>query len=362
MALPRTVAAPAQVSLREAYAHSMEINRQYGRSYFLATRLLPAYKRPHVHALYGFSRSADNIVDAPAPPGAPDPTPVQRAERLRRWGAGLAAGLAGKPVRDPTLLAVVHTIRGYDLDPEDFDKFLHSMAMDLTVTRYETYTDLLGYMEGSAAVIGTMMLPILGMVPGADLALARESARQLGLAFQLTNFIRDVEEDLGLGRIYLPRRDMERFGVTSDLLYADARARRASPPVRSLIEYECGRALAHYDAARAGLALLEPRSRVCIRAAFLLYGGILDEVGRAGYDVLRRRVRVPRRRRATIVAVAASPRLFEVATHRWAVRRVGPPRTSAPHQDAWRHGLQRHGRWRRDADMAHSDLPQRQVR
>ena len=118
---------------------------------------------------------------------------------------------------------MLHTIAVFDLDPEDFRKFLHSMAMDLTVTSYPTYDDLLDYMEGSAAVIGTMMLPILG---SADRSAAREPARQLGLAFQLTNFIRDVAEDLDRGRTYLPDAHLAEFGVTRD---APRDARAATP-------------------------------------------------------------------------------------------------------------------------------------
>jgi phytoene synthase len=320
VALPRTDTAASHASLGEAYAQSLEINRQHGRSYFLATRLLPAHKRPHVHALYGFTRSADDIVDAPGKPGHPTPpTQAERRARLESWSAAFLAGVAGAPVTDPILPAVLNTIRVYALDLGDFDRFLRSMASDLTVTSYRTYDDLLAYMEGSAAVIGTMMLPILGVVPGGDPRVARESARQLGLAFQLTNMIRDVREDLDRGRIYLPEEDLDRFGVTGDLLRADSRHGRASAPVRALIGYECRRALDHYRAAKPGLALLEPRSRVCIRAAFLLYGGILDAVGRAGYDVLRGRVRVPWHRRAAIVATASSERLFETRTRRWRV-------------------------------------------
>src|SRR5436309_1005228 len=121
--------------------------------------------------------------------------------------------------------AVRDTIERFELDRADFTAFLRSMAMDLTITGYPTYDDLLEYMEGSAAAIGTMMLPILG---AADRAAAREPARQLGLAFQLTNFIRDVGEDLDCGRIYLPLKDLAEFGVTPD----DLRARRATLPIR----------------------------------------------------------------------------------------------------------------------------------
>jgi phytoene synthase len=222
-------------------------------------------------------------------------------------------------VADPLLPAVLHTIQRYGLDPADFDRFLESMTMDLEITAYPTYDDLLEYMEGSAAVIGTMMLPILGVRSGGDAAVARESARQLGLGFQLTNMIRDVAEDLERGRVYLPEADLDRFGVDRGRLTADARDRQTSAAVRALLRYECRRALAHYRAALPGLALLEPRSRVCIRAAFLLYGGILDEVGRAGYDVMRSRVRVPGRRRLGAVVAALSARTFGRRFARWRV-------------------------------------------
>jgi 15-cis-phytoene synthase len=173
------------------------------------------------------------------------------------------------------------------------------MAMDLTVTDYETYADLLGYMEGSAAVIGTMMLPILDP---ADRARAREPARQLGLAFQLTNFIRDVAEDLDRGRVYLPQADLARFGVTvADLREAAAR-RAAGPAVRALIAYEVGRARGHYAAAAPGIPMLAATSQACIRTAYRLYSGILGEVERAGYDVFTRRAVVPTRRRFSVVA------------------------------------------------------------
>jgi 15-cis-phytoene synthase len=139
-------------------------------------------------------------------------------------------------------------------------------------------------------VIGTMMAPIL---ESSDPPAAREHARQLGLAFQLTNFIRDLSEDLARGRVYLPAEDLERFGVRR----ADLAADQASPAVRELLAFEVTRARAHYRAAAPGIDLLAPSSRPCVRVAFDLYGGILDEVERAGYQVLDRRVRVPRHRR-----------------------------------------------------------------
>jgi phytoene synthase len=273
-------------TLGAAYERCRQLHARHGRTYYLATLLLPRWKRRHVHALYGFTRYADEIVDdlSSTLDGA------GQAAALEAWGDRFFAGLRGQPCPDPILPAVLHTVRAFDLDVADFERFLHSMAMDLHTDGYRSYQDLLAYMEGSAAVIGTMMAPIL---ESADPPAAAEHARQLGLAFQLTNFIRDVAEDLERGRVYLPAEDLERFGVGR----ADLAATQASPAVAELLAFEVERARAHYRAAEPGIELLAPSSRPCIRVAFDLYGGILDEVERAGYQVLASRVAVPRHRR-----------------------------------------------------------------
>src|SRR4051794_40448058 len=272
--------------LAAAYERCRELHRFHGRTYYLATRLLPAWKRRHVHALYGFTRYADEIVDrTEALP------PNQRAAQLTEWSDRFMAGLRGEPVDDPLLPAVLHTIAVFDLDVDDFATFLRSMAMDLTITSYETYDDLLDYMEGSAAVIGTMMLPILG---ASDRTAAREPARQLGLAFQLTNFIRDVAEDLQRGRVYLPIEDLARFDITP------ADLRPGNPKIKPLMAYEVSRARRHYAIAAPGIPLLEPTSQAYMRTAYRLYGGILDEVEAADYDVFTRRATVPNSRRASV--------------------------------------------------------------
>ncbi|MEV6342216.1 phytoene/squalene synthase family protein [Actinoplanes sp. NPDC051851] len=274
--------------LAAAYARCRELHREHGRTYYLATRLLPAWKRRHVHALYGFTRFADEIVDR-----TESLPPAERAARLRDWSDRFLAGLRGAEADDPLLPAVLHTIAVFDLDVADFEKFLRSMAMDLTVTRYATYPDLLDYMDGSAAVIGTMMLPILG---SSDPVAAREPARQLGLAFQLTNFVRDVAEDLDRGRVYLPEEHLAAFGVTRETL----ERRVATPEVKALIRDEVARAREHYALAAPGIPLLEPASQACMRTAFQLYGGILDEIEAADHDVFARRATVPHHRRAAV--------------------------------------------------------------
>jgi phytoene synthase len=275
-----------EADLAGAYERCRALHKHHGRTYYLATRLLPAWKRRHVHALYGFTRYADEIVDR-----TEVLPPEQRAARLAEWSDRFVAGLRGEPVDDPLLPAVLHTIAVFDLEVADFATFLRSMAMDLTITSYPTYHDLLDYMEGSAAVIGTMMLPILG---ASDRPAAREPARQLGLAFQLTNFIRDVAEDLRRGRVYLPLEDLARFELTP------ADLRPGNPKVKPLIAYEVSRARRHYALAAPGIPLLEPASQACMRTAYRLYAGILDEVEAADHDVFARRATVPPSRRAAV--------------------------------------------------------------
>jgi len=284
--------------LAVAYERCRRLHRRHGRTYYLATRLLPAWKRRHVHALYGFTRYADDIVDGRLPV----------AERRRGLAALTEAFLTGDGSADPLLPAVLHTVRVFDIDLGEFRRFLDSMAMDLTVREYRTYDDLLGYMAGSAAAVGAMMLPVLGT---ADRSAALGPARELGLAFQLTNFIRDVGEDVDRGRVYLPAEDLARFGVTRADLSAALSTGLAGRPIRELVAFEVARAREHYARAVPGVALLDASSQPCIRAAYRVYGAILDEVERAGCDVFTRRAIVPRHRRLAcrrLPATARAPR------------------------------------------------------
>ncbi|MDP9870123.1 MULTISPECIES: phytoene/squalene synthase family protein [Streptosporangium] len=278
------------MTLTGSYECCRRLNARHGRSYYLATLLLPAWKRPHVHALYGFARYADEIVDSFTATG-------DRVAALDGLAGRTAGALAGGAVDDPVLPAFAHTVRSFGIDRADIDDFLRAMRADLTVNRYATYDSLLGYMEGSAAAIGTMTLPVLEPLPGMAEA-ARGPARELGLAFQLTNFLRDVAEDLARGRVYLPLADLDRFGVAE----ADLGGGHPTAALRELLAFEIERARGHYRLALEGVELLTPSSRPCVRAAYELYGGILDRIEAAGHDVLGARATVPRRRRLAVFA------------------------------------------------------------
>lgn len=276
--------------LRGAYETCRGLNAAHGRTYYLSTLLLPPAKRPHVHALYGFARYADELVDDL---DAPDPA------ALVTWAERFLRDLAAGDSADPVSRAAIHTARTWDIPADTFEAFLESMRMDITVTGYPTYADLEHYMYGSAAVIGLQMVPILEPVAGreADAAL---HARLLGEAFQMSNFIRDVAEDLRRSRVYLPQEDLDKFGVTRE----DLSPGPTPPHVVDLLRFEIARTRALYADAVPGIDLLHPTSRDCLRTAVALYGGILDAVERAGHQVLDRRVAVPLRRRLRVAVPA----------------------------------------------------------
>jgi phytoene synthase len=297
--------------LRESYERCRELNAAHGKTYYLATLLLPPVKRPFVHALYGFARYADEIVDDLASTLSEQ----EKADWLASWGSAFLADVERGWSDDPICMAVVDTVRRWEIPVAHFEAFLHSMTMDLTVTEYRTYDDLYEYVYGSAAVIGLQMVPILE--PTAPEAYDR--AKDLGVAFQLANFIRDVNEDLDRGRVYLPLDELEGFGVTR----GDLEARVMTPSIRAALVEQVDRVRALEESARPGVDMLHPSSRDCIEAARVLYCGIVDEVERNDYDVFASRATVPLPRRLA-VAVPALRRA------RRARRRFGPGTVPLP--------------------------------
>jgi phytoene synthase len=275
--------------LDAAYRHCATIAARHGKSYHLATRLLPPDRRPAVHALYAAARTADDLVDLP---GA-DP-----AGELGDWSRAVLADLDAGWSDDPVRLALVDTYRRYDIAVEHLIDFLAAMTSDLRVTGYADLAALDRYMWGSAAVIGLQVLPVIGTAPGVPRAEAAPYAIALGEAFQLTNFLRDVGEDADRGRVYLPADLLASHGVTREQLVERRHDTRFAAVMREMVAVTRRR----YDDAAPGTALLAPESRDCVRAATALYGGILREIERADYRVLDRRVRVSRPRRLAVFA------------------------------------------------------------
>jgi phytoene synthase len=292
-----TAAGITDPDLRASYAECKRLNALHGKTYFLATLLLPKAKRPFVHALYGFARYADEIVDDLAS----QLSVQEKAKELNTWGSKVLSDLKKGNSQDAVGRALIDTVNRFDIPHEYFEAFLHSMEMDLTVQEYETYEDLMEYVYGSAAVIGLQMVPIL--VPlHAD---AYESAKTLGIAFQLANFIRDVGEDLDRSRVYLPKKELEQFGVDRKML----EARILTPEIVEALKFQIARVKRLQEQAAPGIQLLEPSSRPCIQAASTLYCGIVEEVEKINYDIFNKRAKTSTGRRLRVASAAYLKRL-----------------------------------------------------
>jgi phytoene synthase len=287
-----TAAGITDSDLRASYEECKRLNALHGKTYFLATLLLPKAKRPFVHALYGFARYADEIVDDLAS----ELSMEEKAEALSNWGNGVLADLKKGTSDDHVGRALIDTVKRFDIPHEHFEAFLHSMTMDLTVQEYETYEDLLEYVYGSAAVIGLEMVPILGPLHND----AFEAAKKLGIAFQLANFIRDVDEDLDRGRVYLPIKELAQFGVSREML----EERVLTPEIIEALKFQIARVRQLQAEAAPGIAMLEATSRPCIEAASTLYCGIVDEVEKIGYDIFNQRAKTSTGRRIRVAGAA----------------------------------------------------------
>ena len=287
-----TAAGITDPDLRASYLECKRLNSLHGKTYYLATLLLPKAKRPHVHALYGFARYADEIVDDLSS----TLTIEEKAKVLRVWGEKVLEDIRLGRSDDHVGRALVDTVQRFNIPIEHFEAFLHSMTMDLSVTEYQTYDDLMEYVYGSAAVIGLQMVPILG----ASDPKAYEAAQKLGIAFQLANFIRDVSEDLDRGRIYLPLDDLKAAGVSKEMLAA----KKLTPEIKQALQYQIERVRRLQREAAEGITLLDPVSQPCINAASELYCGIVDEVEKINYEIFTHRAKTSTWRRLKVALPA----------------------------------------------------------
>ena len=276
--------------LARGYQECRQLTWRHGTTYYWGAALLPRPQRRHVYAVYALCRLADDIVDAPMATADVDKVPATRAA-LQDFQGRFEQAVEDPSGAAPVLAAVGTTVRSSGIPMECFERFFTAMSMDLDTTAYPTWPDLLDYMEGSAAVIGEMMLPVLQ--PTSDAA--REPARALGFAFQLTNFLRDVDEDLARGRVYIPQEDLARFG-------ADPARRVVDEPWRQVMRFEIARNRQLYAHADQGLAHLPGASRRCVATARQLYAQILDLVEANDYDVFSGRLRLPTWRKAMTAA------------------------------------------------------------
>jgi len=278
--------------LQESYLECKRLNAQHGKTYYLATRLLPLEKRPYVHALYGFARYADEIVDDLKSTLTPD----EKKVALTSWSEKILSEIESAHSTDYIGRALVDTVNRWQIPTHYFAAFLDSMAMDLTITEYANYEDLLKYVYGSAAVIGLEMVHVLGVRREEDWQEALAGAQKLGIAFQLANFIRDVGEDLERGRIYLPMDELAAYEIDRGRLEARVVDRNFIEALR----FQIARVRQLQKEANATIDLLNPEAVGCIRAASELYCGIVDEVEKIGYQVFIKRAKTSTWRRAKV--------------------------------------------------------------
>ncbi len=257
------------ISLSEAYRVCYQATRQHSKSFFFSTQLLPSEKRRSIRALYAFGRMSDDIVDHP------DSDP---AYALAEWVRKVQSPRA--PANDPILLAWNDTCARYEIDGALVNELLAGFAMDLTITRYQTFADLWLYCYRVASVVGLLSMGVIGAAPGAT-----SYAIKLGVALQMTNIIRDVGEDARRGRIYLPQEDLRAFGLSDDDILSGV----YDDQFRALMQFQLARAHRLYDESWPGIALLPYDSRLAVGAAARVYRGILDKVAANKYDVHTKR-------------------------------------------------------------------------
>lgn len=269
------------LSLAESYELCRRVQKAHSRTYYFSTRFFPPHVRPRVHALYAFMRYADEIVDNPGVTSL-----GQQLEGLEAFERATMAAVAGEPVANPVLRAYADTVRACGIEPAHIAAFMQSMKMDTRVFRYPTYRDLEVYTYGSAAVVGLMMCRVVG----ADDRSADPHAEALGVAMQLSNFLRDVAEDWRRGRVYLPQEDLARFGYREEDLAAGVVDERFV----ALMRFEISRARKLYAYSDEGIRYIPPGRRWPVVVARRLYAGILDRIEAMDYDVFAGRAETSR--------------------------------------------------------------------
>lgn len=262
------------------YEVCRKLHRQFGTTYYHASRLFDPEIRNRVHAIYGFVRVPDEWVDNPGPL-----TSAEVRSQLEGWRAAMVEGVErGVCPEHPAMRAFCDVVPACGIPLAEGHLFIDAMLMDIDVTRYATYADLDRYMRGSAAAVGAMMTYAVGASPD---AINLESAMHLGNAMQLTNFLRDVSEDADRGRIYLPLEDLEKFGVSEE----DILSKRFSGEFRALMQFEVERARRLYESSHVGIRRLDGQAQRAVLLARILYARILDRIEELDHNVFAARAR-----------------------------------------------------------------------
>jgi phytoene synthase len=275
------------IPLEQSYAHCRAVAKARAKNFYYSFILLKPEKKNAMCAVYAFMRYCDDLSDEP---GA-------TRTAIDRWRDALTEALAGRPDDNPTWPAFLDSVVRYAIPHEYFYEMIEGVASDLTPRTIDTFDDLYQYCYRVASVVGLTTIHIFGFTSPEAIPLAEKC----GIAFQLTNILRDVREDAGLGRVYLPGEDLARYGVSVD----DLQNARRTEQFGRLMEFETERARSYYRESAPLLDLIDPQSRASLWALIAIYSRLLDHLAEAQYDVLTRRISLSSFEKTWIVLRAA---------------------------------------------------------
>ena len=265
---------------RVAFEYARRITAYYSKSFYFSTRMLPKERRWATYALYGFCRHCDNLIDTPR-----QRTETEIIREMQLLTEELQVAYNTGESQHPIIRAFILVAKAYGIPIEYPLDLLKGVAMDVQQTRYQTFDELSLFCYRVAAVVGLMMTHVLGYKGER----AFEYAKQLGIAMQLTNILRDIKEDKDMGRIYLPQKDLVRFGVSEQ----DILKEKITPQLKTLMKFQIERADHYYAEAMPGISLLETESQYAIYSAAKIYRGILRKIEDQDHNPFLSRVFVP---------------------------------------------------------------------
>jgi phytoene synthase len=270
-----------QPSCAQSYEYCMKVARSRAKNFYYSFLLLSRQQRKAMCAIYAFMRYCDDLSDDPEF-SAGDAS--ARRAAIDRWRAEMEDALEGRFSPHPLWPAFHHTVRRFGIPHEYFHAMIDGVLSDLDPRRFQTFEELYRYCYQVASVVGLTVVHIFGF----DTRSALPLAEKCGVAFQLTNILRDIREDAALGRVYLPIEDLRKFGVSED----DLRAGNRNEAFLRMMRFEAARARAYYNESQPLLDLIHPRSRPSLWALVTIYSSLLERIERTNYDVFRRRVRL----------------------------------------------------------------------
>ena len=276
-------------ALDASYAHCRRVARRRARNFYYAFLLLDQQRRDAMCAIYAFMRLCDDLSDEPAAGDA--------REALRQWRADLDTALAGGHPEHQLWPAFQDTVRGFGIPHQCFYDLIDGVASDLEPRRIQTFDELYRYCYQVASVVGLCVIHVLGY----ESADAPRLAEACGIAFQLTNILRDVKEDAGRNRIYLPLEELRQFGVRPEDLLSGV----AGEELVNLLRFETVRARGYYRESGALLDMVDESGRPMLWAMITIYSRLLDRIEESGFDVMRRRIRLSAAEKGWIITRAA---------------------------------------------------------